>query len=59
MQGLFFDLLEDPNAPAQGIHSALAAGRNTLIAHLEKLRDVGPWVTAIAALQTSAAKYER
>lgn len=40
-QGLFFDLLEDPNAPARGIHSGLAAGRNALIAHLEKLREVG------------------
>lgn len=51
---VFFDLLEDANAPAQGIHSALAAGRNTLIAHLEKLRDVGPWATAIAAKQPLA-----
>ena len=41
VQGLCFNLLEDPNA--------LAAGRNTLIVHLEKLRDVEPWVTAIAA----------
>lgn len=47
VQGLFFDLLEDPNA--QGTHSTLADGRNTLIAHLEKLRDMGPWVIAIAA----------
>ena len=40
-QGLFFDLLEDPDAPARSIHSGLAAGRNALIAHLEQLRDAG------------------
>lgn len=40
-QGLFFDLLSDPNASARPIHSGMAAGRNALVAHLEQLRNVG------------------
>jgi len=40
-QGLFFDLLEDPDAPVRPIHSGMAAGRHTLIRHLEVLRSVG------------------
>lgn len=40
-QGLFFDLLPDPDAPVRPIHSGMAAGRNALIAYLEQLRAVG------------------
>ncbi|MDP9602017.1 UNVERIFIED_ORG: luciferase-type oxidoreductase [Variovorax paradoxus] len=40
-QGLFFDLLADPDAPVQPIHSGMAAGRHALIGYLEQLRDVG------------------
>lgn len=40
-QGLFFDLLDHPNAPARAIHSGMAAGRKALIAHLEILREAG------------------
>jgi luciferase-type oxidoreductase len=40
-QGLFFDLLEDPNHPVQRIHSGIRAGRNALIDHLDALRKLG------------------
>lgn len=40
-QGLFLDLLEDPNAPARPIHAGMAAGRHALIRHLETLREIG------------------
>lgn len=40
-QGLFFDLLEDPNAPVQPIHAGMAAGRNALVRYLDVLRGIG------------------
>lgn len=40
-QGLFFDLLPDPDAPARPIHSGLAAGRKALISWLGQLQDAG------------------
>lgn len=40
-QGMFFELLEDPDAPVRPIHSGMAAGRNCLNDYLGALRDVG------------------
>lgn len=40
-QGLFFDLLDDANAPVQPIHSGMAAGRRALVSYLERLRASG------------------
>jgi hypothetical protein len=40
-QGLFFELLEEPDAPVQPIHSGMAAGRNALLERLAQLREVG------------------
>lgn len=40
-QGLFFDLLDAPNAPVTPIRAGMAAGRNALIAHLSQLRKGG------------------
>lgn len=40
-QGLFFDLLDDANAPVQPIHSGMAAGRKALVEYLQRLRASG------------------
>ncbi len=40
-QGLFFDLLDDPDAPVKPIHSGIAVGRHALIARLSQLREAG------------------
>jgi luciferase-type oxidoreductase len=40
-QGMFFELLEDPDAPVRPIHSGMAAGRNSLNAYLQALQDAG------------------
>ncbi|NIE63077.1 LLM class oxidoreductase [Burkholderia sp. Ax-1719] len=41
IQGLFFDLDEDPNAPLVPIHSGMRAGRNALIGYLERVCKMG------------------
>lgn len=40
-QGLFFDLAEDPNHPAQRIHSGIRTGRNALVDYLSSLQAMG------------------
>jgi hypothetical protein len=38
---MFFELLEDLDAPVRPIHSGMAAGRNSLNAYLQALQDAG------------------
>lgn len=40
-QGLFFDLVANPNHPLERIHSGLRVGRNSFKAYLEYLRGIG------------------
>ena len=40
-QGMFFELMEDPNAPVRSIHAGMTAGRNSLIDYLASLQDAG------------------
>lgn len=41
IQGLFFDLDEDPHAPITPIHSGMRSGRIALIEYLHQLADIG------------------
>jgi len=41
IQGMFFDLLEDPDALVRPIHAGMSAGRNTLIRYLAHLQELG------------------
>ena len=40
-QSLYIDLTEDPDTPRQSIHLGYRLGRNTLVSHLEALREMG------------------
>jgi luciferase-type oxidoreductase len=40
-QSLYIDLAKDPNASKQPIHLGYRLGRNTLLSHLQALRDIG------------------
>lgn len=40
-QGLFLDLVRDPDHPVQPIHSGMRVGRNTLIKYLKRIQIMG------------------
>lgn len=40
-QGLFFDLVEDADAPLRPIHAGLSTGRHALVRHLQRLQSFG------------------